>query len=242
MKKAVICSRGGGVKSATAIGALLALKEANIEISKYSGTSIGAVIMSLAASGIPEEKVHQLFLEYVEIYSNASRTRGGKGSLVIEQTVNEKCRGLRFKDLDKPLYISANAGGLWFTRPFVFCKETTPEVTLGEACRASSSFPIVYEHYKMDSLEEKFWDGGMAINPFVPPITDEERSIVVSFRKKKINYKTRYLKAWLEPEKKCDILIKPYVGEMGTLGDRRDIEHACLCGYNATRQAIGGWK
>lgn len=244
MKKIALCSRGGGVKSATAIGALLAFKESNIEVSKFSGTSIGAVIMALAAVGTPEEKIYSLFLEYVVLYSNGSRTRGGKGSSVIEKTVNEQCGNVKFKDVNKPLYIAANAGGLWYTKPFVFSRETTPEVTLGEACRASCSFPIIYEHFKLNFAgnTKKFWDGGMALNPFVPPTTEDELSVVISFQKKKTNMKSRYVKAWLEPEKKADFLIKPYIGKMGTLGTPKDIELATLLGYHETMKYVEALK
>lgn len=240
MKKIALCSRGGGVKSATAIGTLLALKKSNIEVSKFSGTSIGAVIMALAAVGTPEEKIYRLFRKYVVIFSNGSRTRGGKGSSVIEESVNEECGNVRFKDLNKPLYIAANAGGLWFTKPFVFSKETTPEVTLGEACRASSSFPIIYEHFEMSlaGKAQKFWDGGMVLNPFIPPKTEDELSIVISFEKEKQNFKSRYVNAWLDPEKKADIIIKPYIGKMGTLGTPEDIELATKLGYDETMKYV----
>ena len=238
--KITLCSRGGGVKSATAIGALLAFKEAKFEIARFSGTSIGAVIMSLAAIGTPEEKIYRLFLKYVVLYSNGSRTRGGGGSTVIEKTVNKQCRMARFKDLDKPLYIAANAGGLWNTKPFLFSRETTPDVTLGEACRASCSFPIIYEHYKIciAGKEYSFFDGGMALNPYVPPKIEDDVTVVISFKKKKQNMMSRYVKAWLEPEKQTDILIKPYVGKIGTLGTPKDIELCTLAGFYETKKYV----
>lgn len=240
MKNLSLCVRGGGVKSATGIGTLLALKKLGIEVSRYSGTSIGAVIMALAAVGTPEEKIYEQFLEYVVLYSNGSRTRGGKGSSVIEETVNEKCGNITFKDLEKPLYIAANAGGLWFTKPFVFSRETTPNATLGQACRASCSFPLIYEHFEMNisGKKQKFWDGGMALNPYIPPKAENELSLVVSFQKEKPNMKSRYVSAWLKPEQDADILIKPYIGKMKTLGTPKDIETATMLGYHETMKCV----
>lgn len=240
MKTITLCSRGGGVKSATAIGALLAFKEAKFEIARFSGTSIGAVIMSLAAIGTSEEEIYRLFLKYVVLYSNGSRTRGGGGSSVIEETVNKQCKMARFKDLNMPLYIPANAGGLWNTKPFVFSRETTPDITLGEACRASCSFPILYEHYKtcISGKEYSFFDGGMVLNPYIPSRIEDNVTVVISFLKKKQNMMSRYVNAWLEPEKNADILIKPYIGKMSTLGTPKDIELCTLAGFYETKKYV----
>ena len=240
MKTITLCSRGGGVKSATAIGALLAFKEAKLEIARLSGTSIGAVIMSLAAIGTSEEEIYRLFLKYVVLYSNGSRTRGGGGSSVIEETVNKQCKMARFKDLNMPLYIPANAGGLWNTKPFVFSRETTPDITLGEACRASCSFPILYEHYKtcISGKEYSFFDGGMVLNPYIPSRIEDNVTVVISFLKKKQNMMSRYVNAWLKPEKNADILIKPYIGKMSTLGTPKDIELCTLAGFYETKKYV----
>lgn len=238
MKKINLCTRGGGVKSGTAIGVLYAFREAGIEISRFSGTSIGAVIMTLAALETPVEEIYRLLKKYVVEYSNASRFQGGKGSAIIESSINEQCNYRKFKDIDKPLYIPANIGGLWNTKAFVFSQETTPDVTVGEACRASCSFPIMYEHYNVQISGEKVkcWDGGMVMNPYIPNKSDNEISVVVSFRKNKANMKSRYVKAWLLPEKQADLLIKPYVGQMGTVGTPDDIELATLLGYRETKK------
>ena len=232
-KKLVLCSRGGGVKSATTIGALKAFKEANIEISSYSGSSIGAIVTTLAAIDTPAEQILTLFQKFVVEYSEANRLHGGKGSSIIEKSINEQCNNIRFKDVEKPLYIVANSGGLWRTEAFIFSKETTPNITLGEACRASCSFPIFYEHFRCRINDEdvKFFDGGMAMNPYVPPLKKDEISVVVSFKKNKTNLKSRYVQSWMVPEKSANILIKPYVGRMGIFGTPDDIEMCMRLGY-----------
>lgn len=229
MKKINIAIRGGGVK-VPAVGVLKVLEEENIIINCYSGTNIGAIIATLAAVNASANEIEKLLKEFVVIYSNESRLKCGKGSKVIESTVNGYCNNMRFKDLEKELVIAANKGGFLHPKIFAFSKETTPNVTLGEACRASCSFPIVYEHYHMriNGKKHKFWDGGMIANPILPK---EGFNIVCSFKKYKTNWNSRYINAWKKPEEQADFLIKPYVGNIGMFGTPQDIEETSQLGY-----------
>lgn len=236
MRKVTLAIRGGGVKT-PAIGVLQAFEEKNIKVAQVSGTSIGAIIATLVAVDTPADEIDNLLKKYVVEYSDASITRGGKGSQIIEDTVNEQCSFLKFKDLKKPLYIAANQGGLWNTKSFIFSKKTTPEVTVGEACRASCSFPFLYERYGIDisGKKIKFFDGGMTMNPYIPDDdTENTVSVLVTFQKNKDNMKSRYKNAWLLPEEKADFLIKPYIGKMGSLGTAKDIELSRVLGYHET--------
>ena len=76
-----------------------------------------------------------------------------------------------------------------YAKTFLFCNYTTPEVTLGEACRASCSFPIAYEHYHMqiNGKDHKFWDGGMCENPKIP---EGGFTLLATFKKEKENFPT----------------------------------------------------
>lgn len=141
MKKINLAIRGGGVK-VPAIGVMKALEEEKVEISTYSGTSIGAIIATLGATGTSADEILEQVKNFVIQYSEASRLKGGKGSQIIEDTVDNYCGNIKFKDLSKELYIAANQGSLLFPKEFVFSKKTTPEVSLGEACRASCSFRL----------------------------------------------------------------------------------------------------
>lgn len=228
MKKINFAIRGGGVK-VPAIGIMKAFEENNIEISSYSGTSIGAVLATLGALGTQADEILELVKKFVTEYSNANRLKGGSGSYIIEKTVNEYCGNMKFEELEKELYIVANSGGLWYPKVFLFSKETTPNITLGEACRASSSFPIAYERYKLkiEKHEYHFWDGGMALNPYIP----KEFTILATFQKSKVNLNSRYKSAWLIPEEKADFVIKPYIGKVGSFGTPEDIEMTSTLGY-----------
>ena len=228
MKKINLAIRGGGVK-VPAIGVMKALEEEKIEIAAYSGTSIGAIIATLGAIGTPSNEILEQVKKFVIQYSNASRLKGGRGSQIIEDTVNDYCGNMKLKDLKKELYIVANQGGLLFPKTFLFCNYTTPEVTLGEACRASCSFPIAYEHYHMqiNGKDHKFWDGGMCEKPKIP---EGGFTVLATFKKEKENLKSRYVNAWKFPEECADFVIKPEV-HLGTFGTPQDIAEASQLGY-----------
>ena len=88
MKKINLAIRGGGVR-VPAIGVMKALEEEKIEISSYSGTSIGAIIATLGAIGTSADEILEQVKNFVVQYSEASRLKGGKGSQIIEDSVND---------------------------------------------------------------------------------------------------------------------------------------------------------
>lgn len=232
MKKVTLAIRGGGVKT-PAIGVLKAFEENHIEVARVSGTSMGAVIATLVAIDTPAQEIERLFKKYVVAYST---TRNSK---IIEDTVNEQCNYVKFKDLKKPLYMVANMGGLWNTKAYVFSKETTPNITVGEACRASCSFPFIYYPYKMNIAGEKirFYDGGMAMNPLLPE-KDDTITVLSTFLKSKVNMKSRYKNAWLQAEDNADFIIKPYIGKMGSRGKPEDIKLSRIVGYYEAKEKM----
>lgn len=235
MKKINLAIRGGGVR-VPAIGVMKALEEEKIEISSYSGTSIGAIIATLGAIGTSADEILEQVKNFVIQYSEASRLKGGKGSQIIEDSVNDYSGNMKFKDLKKNLYIVANQGGIIFPKSFLFCKEYTPEVTLGAACRASSSFPIAYERYAMQVEGKKyhFWDGGMCQNPMIP---SDGFTVLSTFQKEKENKHSRYANAWMEAEEDANFLIKPKIC-LGTFGTPKDIADAAELGYVEARRKM----
>lgn len=241
--KISLCIRGGGVKSAVAVGVLKAMEESGIEIAGFSGTSIGSVIAALAAYGKTSDEICSLLKKYVILYSNATRIRGGDGeSSIIENTINNECNNITFSELDNNLFITANSGGLLRTMLFVFSKETTPNITLGQACRASCSFPGLFRRCKIivNGKKKHFLDGGMILNPYIPPKEENRTSVFLSFKTPSDTRKSYYSTARLQPEKNADRIIKPYVGFMKTLGDTDDVTMAMRLGYCEAIEAL--WK
>ena len=235
MKKINLAIRGGGVR-VPAIGVMKALEEEKIEISSYSGTSIGAIIATLGAIGTSADEILEQVKNFVVQYSEASRLKGGKGSQIIEDSVNDYSGNMKFKDLKKNLYIVANQGGVIFPKSFLFCKANTPDVTLGAACRASSSFPIAYKRYTMriEGKKYHFWDGGMCKNPI---ILLDEFSILATFQKEKEKRHSLYADAWKIPEENADFIIKPPIS-MGTFGTPEDIALASELGYTEAKRRM----
>ena len=64
MKKIILAIRGGGVK-VPSIGVMKAMEEERIEISAYSGTSIGAIIATLGAIGATSNEILTQVQKYV---------------------------------------------------------------------------------------------------------------------------------------------------------------------------------
>lgn len=237
MKKVHLGIRGGGVKT-PGIGVMKVFEENNIEIASYSGASIGSVLATLGAVNTSPDEILYLVKKFVVAYSDANRLKGGKGSLIIEETVNSQLGNMRFRDLQKPLFITANKGGLWNPKLFIFSKESTPDVTLGEACRASCSFPIAYERYSLNigQKKTKFFDGGMVSNPYIPCTNNV--TVLATFKKSKTNMKSRYKNSWMFPETQADFVIKPYLAKMGSFGTPDDIQLASDLGYYETTKNL----
>lgn len=234
--------RGGGVKSITSIGVLAALHDNGIEVSEISGTSIGSVIAALYAAGNEPYDIYQMFKDRLfRLYMTTTRVKGGDGRPIIQETVDEICNKMTISETKIPIMIAANCGGILFPKTFYFDKISTPNVSLGIACQASSSFPILYKRYKakINGKRIKFYDGGMVANPPVLKQQPEESCfILATFEKEKINKKSLYAHAWINAEEKADIMIKPFVGKMPTVGTAEDVDIAFYLGYEATTQKI----
>lgn len=236
MKKVKLGIRGGGVKSAVGIGVIRALSENKIPITEVSGASIGSVVAALFAAGRDWKDILTLFKEYVLKYSDATFIKGGNGSGIIEQTVNAECSNKTFYDLDIPLTISANQGGLLRPKNFIFNKESTPLVNLGEACRASASFPFIYERYRLmiDGKQRKFLDGGMTANP---PVLEKEKDSIFILATFLRAHKRDFYKSSLQAKLEADIIISPIL-TLHTLGNSDDIEYAYRVGYQKTLENL----
>ncbi len=64
---------GGGVKGAAHIGVLRALEEENINIKAVSGTSSGAIIAALVASGYTSREIYYIFKKYCRYITDYDR-------------------------------------------------------------------------------------------------------------------------------------------------------------------------
>jgi NTE family protein len=193
---------GGGAKGAVHIGIIKALEDNDIPIDYITGTSIGAIVGSLYASGYSPEEMLDLFLsesfhywqtgKVEEEYQYYFRKSPKKpdfikfmvpfDSLKISQSIlpNNLINPIQMNQAFMQLYAQANAhcGGDFNNLfvPFmcvasdVFRKEPIlfRNGNLGDAVRASMTFPLIFKPIYMDSVP--LLDGGIYDNFPVNPM------------------------------------------------------------------------
>ncbi len=228
----LLAVRGGVVKSSVAIGVLRALEEANIQVKEVSGTSLGSIVAALVANGYDSKEILKLFLEYNKILTRAARVLCGRGSIVIEESVNKEIGNKTFKDLEKNCYINASYNKERDPKLFLFSSDTTPDEKVGRACRASSSLQYIYGYYKaeVDGNRYRFFDGGYTANPYIP-----ETDMLVVYSTFQTSKEGNYSKLWQRTpfiaERQTDIVIKPFTNKIGTVGSCDDMRDAYDLGY-----------
>jgi len=148
MKKIGLALGSGGVRGLAHIGVLKVLEEENIKPDIISGTSIGAVIGAMYASGKTSEDIRRIVdeIDWKKLFKLADITfgkgifRGNKFKKFLKENVGAGT----FKELKIPLVVVAtdtNTG-------------EAVEITSGDladALRASISIPFVFTPVKLDN-------------------------------------------------------------------------------------------
>jgi len=189
---------GGGVKGLAYPGALQVLQAEGIlpKIEKVAGTSAGSIVAALIALGYTPEQMQALMLDLDFKQFEDGSTLGGperffrkfgwfKGDYFLEwmqcrvkeQTGNQNAT---FADLAKEhLADSAKFKDLFVLstdlsrrRSQVFSKDTSPDLPIAQAVRASMSIPLFFEGFYVDDAlfgetgqkQDLFVDGGVLDN------------------------------------------------------------------------------
>lgn len=231
--------RGGGVKSTVSMGVLKALEEEGIKVVGVSGASLGSIAAALIANGYDANETLQLFLEYNKVLTKASPLLLGRGSIVIEESVDKEIGYKTFQDLNMNCLINASYNSEKDPKMFLFSNEETPEMSVGRACRASSSLQFIYGYYKttIEGTKYRFFDGGYTANPIIPE-TDVP-VIYCSFTKPKpLNPDVIWQNTVLVARDTADIVVEPYLGKMGTVGTQDDMKLAYKLGYQDAKQTL----
>lgn len=190
MIKIGLALSGGGIKSFAQLPVIQALEKEGIVIDAVSGTSMGSVIATLFATGIPSSKVIEIALDLEKeikekkIMSRPStkilpfvkdRLIGGfVDGYQLEEALDRKLQTLGveyIKDVKIPLVI--NAVDVKSGRHVVFVshpdryKPTSNEIVISDArlstaVRASCSFPFVISAVEYDDMV--LVDGGVRQN------------------------------------------------------------------------------
>lgn len=172
----------GGVGYCMAhIGVLQALEEAGIKPDMIAGTSGGALIGSLYASGIKTDRIEQIAKEisWRKLMGLHLLFKGMMSSEPIEKMLDELLgKGRRFADLSIPLLVTAVD---LVKEEKVICPESQDQ-TISRPVRASCSLPLVFAPVK--DGERMLVDGGMLVPLPVLELKERgmDRVIAVSLR------------------------------------------------------------
>ncbi|MGM9993744.1 MAG: patatin-like phospholipase family protein [Candidatus Avigastranaerophilus sp.] len=150
---------GGGIRGICYIGVVKALQELNIEIDAIAGSSVGAVFSSFYAIGYSPDEIKKIMYEFslnmfrdinINIFSpDISMSKGEIFLDWLREKIERKFYDKNYKkgenkpvtffDIDKNLQILTV--DLNTNTPYIFSKETTPDVEIAFAIRASASLP-----------------------------------------------------------------------------------------------------
>jgi NTE family protein len=162
-------------------GFMRAVEETGLDYSAISGSSAGAIVAALHASGVAAEEIIETLLTIrkkdfwdshgVKSLLGALLKKGrGFGGLLkgdlFERLIDDRLRVKRFEDCPRHLYLTA----FNLTRGL---DETFTSGTIADKVRASCSYPFLMAPRAIDGCE--YWDGGfLAKTPFETMIAVEK--------------------------------------------------------------------
>ena len=166
--KTVLVLGGGGMRGWSHIGVIRALEHLGVHVDEVIGTSMGAVIGGLYASGADSHGIEAVAEEFsvkdyfklnllkflVKGYRHASVYKGKAFYQALERFLPSQ----GFENLAKPFFcnaLSLNSGVMQY-----FGLPGAPDVSIADAIYASATLPGVFEPLEIDG--EHFVDGGMA--------------------------------------------------------------------------------
>lgn len=145
---------GGGAKGAATISILKDIEASGIPVDYITGTSIGALIGGLYASGYTASEIEQIYMD-VDWWTIG---QGDKVHKLLQKLLKEK--GIKhFSDTKIPFRCVAT--DMYDNMKEIVLGEN-PDDELADAMRASMSVPIVYKPVKWHG--RKLSDGGMVNN------------------------------------------------------------------------------
>lgn len=150
---------GGGIRGICYIGAVKALEELNIEIDAIAGSSVGAVFSSFYAIGYRPDEIKEIMYSFninmfrdININLFSPDISMSKGEIFLEwlrDKIESKYYGENYKKGEnKPVTFNDIKRNLQIltvdlntNTSYIFSKETTPDIEIAFAVRASASLP-----------------------------------------------------------------------------------------------------
>ena len=266
---------GGGMRGIAHAGVLKALEDNGIKIDIIGGTSAGSMVASLYAVGYKPEEIFECFKENSSrilgkerfklikgirnLVSKKMQGMGFKNGENIEKVFNElsmKKNIDKISNIKMPIVIPTV--DIKDSKEYIFTnyipqmglnndKEYISEIGIGEAVRASSSFPAVFNPCTIE--KHAFIDGGALDNVPVEEVRKQGADIVIAvkFDGDEINEESNLMdivmktidimgsKIAEQNLEKSDIVLNINTGKMGLL-DTENIEKCFECGYRAVQE------
>lgn len=237
---------GGASKGFAHIGVIRVLEENQIPISIVTGTSAGAVVGSLYASGMNGARL-QSEAEQIEKSDVADFRLSTKGFIKgdkLQNFINEKVAHLPIQKF--PKRFAAIATNFENGKSIVFNYGNT-----GQAVRASASIPNIFQPVKIG--ENHYVDGGLSAPVPVSAARQLGADFVIAVDisdKPEPNRKKGFFASLGQTLSimsqtsltnelaKADIVIRPNVLEMGAVGGFEKREDAIKRGELATRELL----
>lgn len=173
MSTAAIALSGSGFRFPCHVGALTAFQRTGVEIKELSGTSGGAMVAALAASGIAPDVLQEIVNDldtsnFMSFNWSALWKLGFSHGKHIEAELKRHLQYKRFRDMEIPLSIVST--DVRTGNPMVFSTKNTPDFPVWQAVRASIAIPFVLTpvtglgRYGKEYENLYLLDGGMVNN------------------------------------------------------------------------------
>jgi len=138
----------GGTRVPVHVGAVKALEQGGARVAAWAGVSGGSLVAAVFACGYSSDEAAKLMLrtDYRRLLDPSPisliRRLGLYAGRRMQRWLDHVFHGRTFRDLDAPLSVLATdvATG----EPFIFSRETTPDVKLATAVRCSTSLPGIF--------------------------------------------------------------------------------------------------
>ena len=246
-KPVVALALGGGASKGFAhIGVIKVLRQNNIPIDMVTGTSAGAVVGSLYASGMSPDRLEleAEILEKADVVDLTLSTTGFIKGQKLEDYINRKVGGRVIQDL--PVKFAAVATDFSSGKMVAFNRGNT-----GQAVRASVSIPNVFQPAVIGG--HKYVDGGLSAPVPVTAARNMGANVVIavdiSARPAKLSdsgffsYLDQSLNimsvsALNQELAKATVVIKPKVQQLGAVGGFDQKHQAIKLGEEAARAAL----
>ena len=271
-----IALSGGGMRGIAHAGVLKALEENGIKVDIIGGTSAGSMVASLYAMGYKPDEILEKFKENSnkiiggnrfsiitgmrKIMKKKAVLKGFKNGKSIEEVFEKLAKNKSYDKINSiKMPIVIPTVDIMDAKEYIFTnyipkeeeknKKYITNITVGEAVRASSSFPAVFNLCPFEN--HAFMDGGALDNVPVEEVRKQgaDKVIAVKFEEDTIDEKSNMMdivmrtidimgnKIIEEKVKQSDFVVNIHTDKMGLL-EIKNIDKCFYCGYEAVNNRI----